>query len=78
MTELEKAFELAKQRGEVPANAQLNQFTVEMQVHRAKTGKTEDYGIISAYHKNPIKHYWMQFGIWHRGIKRKYGRSINK
>lgn len=50
--------------------------TVEIQVHRAATGKTEDYGIVSGYHKNPIKHYWMQLGIWLRGIKRTWLQSL--
>ena len=78
MTDLAEAFEAAKRRGEVPANAQLSQFTVEMTVHRAATGKDEHYGVVAAYSRNPLKNIWMQLGIWYRGLKRKYGRSFNE
>lgn len=52
--------------------SKLKSFTVEMQVHRAATGKTEDYGVVSGYHSNPIKHYWMQISIWFRGKLRQW------
>jgi hypothetical protein len=54
----------------VITGSKLKWATLEIQVHRAATDTIENYGIVSGYHKNPIKHYWMQLGIWLRGIKR--------
>jgi len=48
--------------------------TVEMVVHRAATNTDEDYGVISAYHKNPIIHLLMQIDIKLRGYKRQWPR----
>ena len=59
----------------VTAGSQVKWATLEIQVHRAATGKTEDYGVVSAYHKNPIINLWMQFRIWYRGKKRLWLQS---
>lgn len=60
----------------VITGSKLKYATLEIKVHRAATDTIEDYGIVSGYHKNPIKHYWMQLGIWLRGIKRSWQQSL--
>ena len=47
----------------------------EIIVHRAATGKVEDYGVVSAYHSNPIRNAIAQLGIWLRGLRRKHGNK---
>lgn len=68
------AQKVADMNGGTVAGSKLKSFTLEIKVHRAATGKVEDYGVVSAYHSNPIKHYWMQLCILIRGLRRKYGK----
>ncbi len=58
----------------VNLSGRVKQATLEITVNRV-SGKKEDLGIVAGYHKNPIRHYLMQLGIWFRGLKRKYGTS---
>lgn len=47
-------------------------------VHRAATNTDENIGIVSYYHRNPLIHYPINFMIWLRGLKRKYGNNFSK
>ncbi len=46
--------------------------SLEIAVHRAKTGKTEHLGYVSYYHSNPFKHYYINALIWLRGKYRQW------
>ena len=46
--------------------------TVEVTVNRAN-GTQEDLGIVSGYHRNPLKNLVMQLGIKFRAFKRMHG-----
>lgn len=55
-------------------NIPMKSLVVEAYITRAD-GTIEQLGIISGKHKNPVKHYLMQLGIWYRGIKRSWQTS---
>ena len=57
------------------AGSKLKWATLEIQVHRAETGETEDYGVVSAYYSNPFRNAIAQLGIWYRGLRRKHGNK---
>ncbi len=52
--------------------------SLEITVHRHKTGKDEHIGLVSYYNRNPFKHYYINLLIWLRGLKRKYGHSFSE
>jgi len=55
----------------------LKSASVSAVIHRA-TGEDEDIGYVAYYHRNPIKHYYINLLIWIRGRIRLYGNSINQ
>lgn len=72
------AQKVADMNGGTVAGSKLKSFTLEIQVHRAATGKVEDYGVVSAYHSNPIRNAIAQLSIWLRGLRRKHGNKCYK
>jgi len=60
------------------SNMKLKSASVSIVVHRYKENKDEDYGLVSYYNRNPLKHYPINFMIWLRGLKRKYGHSTRE
>jgi len=65
-----KAF--AKRIGAEHTNTKLTRASVEITVHRAETNTDENYGLVSYYHRNPLKHYPVNFWIWLRGKYRSW------
>lgn len=70
----EKIAEIAKAADTTGTftSMKLKSASVSAVVHRHATGKDEDLGYVSYYHRNPFKHYWINFLVWYRGIKRKW------
>lgn len=57
------------------SSMKLKSASVSITVHRHATGKDDNIGIVSFYHRNPLIHYPMNFIIWLRGLMRLYGNK---
>ena len=63
--EIDKIIKAADTTGNF-TSMKVKSASVSAVIHRAN-GADEDMGYISYYHRNPFKHYYINFKIWLRG-----------